>query len=218
MQIAHLLRVTWGFNKGDRVVLAFSFGLRFFAVFLGCLRAGIIAVPVYPPNPASLKKSLKKLELIIESCEPKMVLLCPLVNKLRLASKLRAVATGSNSWPDISYHCPDVKEETLNSSSNASGGFRGWMGGGSNVSAKRKSFDDSSIKAEDVAFLQFTSGSTSDPKGVMLTFGNLNHNISCMMMAADMVSERSTSMERRWAGIHRSKLNERELGFVGGVG
>lgn len=182
-------------------MLAFSFGLRFFAVFLGCLRAGIIAVPVYPPNPASLKKSLRKLELIIESCEPKIVLLCPLVNKLRLASRLRAVATGSNSWPDIAYNCPDVREETLPSSSHASGGLRGWLGGGGNVlSAKRKSFDDSSIKAEDVAFLQFTSGSTSDPKGVMLTFGNLDHNISCMMTAANMVSETSTSISQRKRG------------------
>ncbi|CAN0549176.1 unnamed protein product, partial [Ectocarpus sp. 12 AP-2014] len=70
-EIAHLLRVEWGLSKGDRVVLAFDFGLRFFVVFLGCLRAGIIAVPVYPPNPATLKKSLKKLQLIVDSCAPK---------------------------------------------------------------------------------------------------------------------------------------------------
>ncbi|CAN0113346.1 unnamed protein product, partial [Ectocarpus fasciculatus] len=75
-EIAHLLRVKRGLSKGDRVVLAFNFGLGFFAVFLGCLRAGIIAVPVYPPNPATLKKSLQKLQLIVDNCTPKMILVC----------------------------------------------------------------------------------------------------------------------------------------------
>lgn len=45
-RIAHELRVAWGLSKGDRVVLCFGFGLDFFAAFLGCLRAGVLAVPV----------------------------------------------------------------------------------------------------------------------------------------------------------------------------
>ncbi|CAN0507753.1 unnamed protein product, partial [Ectocarpus sp. 12 AP-2014] len=184
-EIAHLLRVEWGLRKGDRVVLAFNFGLGFFAVFLGCLRAGILAVPVYPPNPATLKKSLQKLQLIVDSCTPKMILVCPLVNKLRLASKLRAVATGKSDWPKLRYHCcPDVKGETI-----AAGG---WRGGGSTQmgpKSKRPSFDDPTIKPEDVAFLQFTSGSTSDPKGVMLTYRNLTHNLDCIINSSNAVRD-----------------------------
>lgn len=45
-RIAHDLRVTWGLSKGDRAILCYGFGLDFFAAFLGCLRAGILAVPV----------------------------------------------------------------------------------------------------------------------------------------------------------------------------
>lgn len=45
-RIAHDLRVTWGLSKGDRAVLCYGFGLDFFAAFLGCLRAGVLAVPV----------------------------------------------------------------------------------------------------------------------------------------------------------------------------
>lgn len=45
-KIAHDLRVTWGLSKGDRVILCYGFGLDFFVTFLGCLRAGILAVPV----------------------------------------------------------------------------------------------------------------------------------------------------------------------------
>lgn len=185
--------MTLGLKKGDRVVLAFNFGLRFFAVFLGCLRAGIIAVPVYPPNPATLKKSLRKLRLIVDSCEPEAVLLCPVVNKLRLASKLRAVATGNSGWPDLPYHCPDVKQESLSSTSTAPSCSRWGRGGSSgsssssNANKNRKSFDDPSITAEDLAFLQFTSGSTSDPKGVMITFANLQDNIDVAILATNSV-------------------------------
>lgn len=45
-RLAYDLRVTWGLGKGDRAVLCFGFGLDFFAAFLGCLRAGVLAVPV----------------------------------------------------------------------------------------------------------------------------------------------------------------------------
>lgn len=206
VQIAHLLRVEWGLAKGDRVVLAFNFGLRFFAVFLGCLRAGIIAVPVYPPNPAKLKKSLQKLQLVVTNCTPKMILVDPLVNKLRQMSNLVGMATGGSGWPKATYKCPDVKEETLDSAAYASSA--GWRGGGSggrpstSASAKTlKSFDEPTITLEDVAFLQFTSGSTSDPKGVMLTFGNLGHNIGAIINYANTV--RKTSRTRSKSGVEQ---------------
>lgn len=185
-QIAYLLRVKWGLAKGDRVILAFNFGLRFFVVFLGCLRAGVIAVPVYPPKPTNLKKSLRKLQLIADCCEPKMVLVCPLVNKLRQASKLRALTTGGTGWPNVPYNSPDVVEETRPDRMTTSSSF--WGGGaGPNSRTMRKSFDDPTIKPEDVAFLQFTSGSTSDPKGVMLTFANLDHNIGSVIHSSNTV-------------------------------
>ena len=45
-RIAHELRHSWGLAKGDRAVLCYGFGLDFFAAFMGCLRAGVLAVPV----------------------------------------------------------------------------------------------------------------------------------------------------------------------------
>ena len=41
----------WNVKKGDRVILCYGFGLHFFSVFVGCLRAGVTAVLVYPPTP-----------------------------------------------------------------------------------------------------------------------------------------------------------------------
>lgn len=180
--------MVWGLDKGDRVVLAFDFGLRFFVVFLGCLRAGVVAVPVYPPNPATLKKSLRKLRLIAESCEPKMVLVCPQVNKLRLAARFKAMATGSGGWPNLPFKCPDVLEEVPAS---ASSSFAKRRGGGSSFHGDGlRIFDEPNIMPEDVAFLQYTSGSTSDPKGVKLTFGNIEHNIECVVGSSEAVRPR----------------------------
>lgn len=112
-KVAYQLRVKWGLEKGDRAILAFNFGLRFFVVFLGCLRAGVVAVPVYPPSPAALKKSLRKLQLIVDSCAPKVILMCPSVNKLRQVNTLRYITRLSRYRYPISqfsgfYHKAEV--------------------------------------------------------------------------------------------------------------
>lgn len=158
-QIAYLLRATWGLKKGDRVIMAFNFGLRFFDVFLGCLRAGVVAVPVYPPNPATLKWSRKKLDHIVQSCDPKMVLLGPLFNKLRLASKLKALTSASSGWPGLPCKCPNVKEGVdmggAGVAESKSSSFFGGRRPGRSPDALRDSFDEPSITDDDVAFLQF---------------------------------------------------------------
>ena len=44
--------------KNDRVILLLPSGLEFIAAFLGCLYAGVIAIPLPPPHPAGPSKSL----------------------------------------------------------------------------------------------------------------------------------------------------------------
>jgi len=43
--IAHALVQQWGAKRGDRVLLIYAPGLDFPIAFVGCLMAGIIAVP-----------------------------------------------------------------------------------------------------------------------------------------------------------------------------
>ena len=47
----HLLDVA-GVKSGDRVMLVYPPSLDFIVAFLGCLRAGVIAVPAFPPDPS----------------------------------------------------------------------------------------------------------------------------------------------------------------------
>src|SRR5919206_903896 len=50
---------------GDRVLLLYPPGLEYIAAFFGCLYAGAIAVPAYPPHPVRLDRSLPRLRAIV---------------------------------------------------------------------------------------------------------------------------------------------------------
>lgn len=57
--------------KGKRALLMYSPGIEFITAFLGCLYAGVVAVPAYPPR---RNQSLQRLQAIIEDCQAEDVL------------------------------------------------------------------------------------------------------------------------------------------------
>ena len=67
--IAHMLHKR--FELGDRVLLLYPPGLEFIEAFYGCLMAGMIAVPAYPPRK---NHKLTRLESIILDCDAKIIL------------------------------------------------------------------------------------------------------------------------------------------------
>lgn len=56
---------------GDRALLIYSPGLDFISAFFGCLYAGVIAVPIYPPKP---NRSMERQEAIVSDCQPTLAL------------------------------------------------------------------------------------------------------------------------------------------------
>lgn len=52
-------------SRGDRVLLVYPPSLHFSIAFVACLRAGLVAVPVYPPDPRKLKKDI---QVYIQGC------------------------------------------------------------------------------------------------------------------------------------------------------
>src|SRR5215469_9121957 len=72
-------------------------------------------------------------------------------------------------------------------------------------------------RAEDIAFLQYTSGSTSDPKGVMVTHGNLIENLEMVRLTLDNTA-RSTYVN--WVPLYHDMgliLNVLQSLYVGAL-
>src|SRR6202140_4962834 len=59
--IAGHLRKEGRFAAGDRVLLAYPPGLEMICAFFGCVRAGLIPVPVYPPSSRGFQSALYKM-------------------------------------------------------------------------------------------------------------------------------------------------------------
>src|SRR5262245_33863407 len=54
-------RLSEATERGERALLLFAPGLDFVAAFFGCIYAGLVAVPAYPPDPARLPQTLPRM-------------------------------------------------------------------------------------------------------------------------------------------------------------
>jgi len=61
-------------EAGDRALLLFPSGVEFITAFFGCLFAGIVPVPAYPPDLARPERALAKLHAIAADCRPRLAL------------------------------------------------------------------------------------------------------------------------------------------------
>ena len=61
-------------KPGERALLLYPPGLEFICAFFGCLYAGVIAVPAYPPGENRLVQNVNRLELLSRNCTPAVVL------------------------------------------------------------------------------------------------------------------------------------------------
>jgi len=152
--IAGHLRKTHGFESQDRLLLAYPPGLEMICAFFGCVRAGLIPVPVYPPTSRDFRSALYKMVHIAQDCQAAGILTSrDYLGSLKTNLARSGVCEAGVDVDYISSLRWVVTEDFVDT-------ITGEIpNGGSNI-----------------LFLQYTSGSTRDPKGVMVTHENILHN------------------------------------------
>ncbi|HZI06247.1 MAG TPA: AMP-binding protein, partial [Archangium sp.] len=148
-------------RPGDRVMLLYPPGLEYVAGFFGCLYAGMVAVPAYPPDPMRLERTLPRLRAIIQDAQASVVLTVAFIH-------------GMGEF--LFEQAPDLRELH-------------WMATDELPTDKQPEWKRTELERQSLAFLQYTSGSTGTPKGVMLSHGNLLHNLECISRAFGTTEE-----------------------------
>lgn len=146
LRIARALRARY--QPGARVVLLVSSGVDFVGAFMGCLAAGMVAVPAYHPPQSRKVGQWKKLQAIVDNCGAELLVVPQ--------RSLPALVT-LKSQEGLFAACGMVTCDELDAQ------------GGVGVALPQPA-------PHDLAFLQYTSGSTGLPKGVMITHGNILDN------------------------------------------
>ncbi len=143
-----------GIVKGDRIALVIPEGHEFVLSFLGAVYAGAVPVPIFPR--ATFKASSDYVDTIAHIAE---------------ASNARFLLAMEANQDLVSPAAPLVKSltavlvtEALFAAEHAPG-----------------TFQSPEIDSDDLCFLQFTSGSTARPKGVVVTHGNLIANVTAFL-------------------------------------
>jgi acyl-CoA synthetase (AMP-forming)/AMP-acid ligase II len=129
------------------VLLLYAPGRYFVEAFFGCLYAGRIAVPAYPPDPINVERALTRLRHVLKDARPATIATTHEVRELMVMFEHKVPELASLEWIITDELGPP----------------------GTHWSEPSESWDG-------VAMLQYTSGSTLSPRGVMLTHGNLLTN------------------------------------------
>lgn len=138
---------------GERALLLFPMGIECLVAFFACLHAGIVGVPMMVPRRQSARDASSS---ILADCEPRVAL-----STAELLSGARGDLVGRFQHAGLKWLATD--ESTSSAAETARAPYE--------------------AERSDLAFLQYTSGSTSAPKGVMVSHGNLLANLEMIRIA-----------------------------------
>jgi len=162
---------------GKHVLLIYPPSLDFIVAFLACIKAGAIPIPLCPPTPDALVKDLHHFSKVCKSCEAKVALTSAAYNHTTKTASIKAMFTATRDkgslsiWPDLTWYVTDAI--VLMASHDMADALYAATPQGINQ----------------VAYIQYTSGSAGDPKGVILTHANIGHNLELLRTSLSTTSE-----------------------------
>lgn len=167
-----------GVRRGEPVGIMLPTGLDFLRTFMGVLAAGAIAVPLYPPwRLDRIAEYLQRQSRILANAGARILVAPP--DAVPLARMLRDRAQA--------LHAIVTAEMLLAGGTDAAG-------------------EDVPADASAPALIQYTSGSTGDPKGVLLTHANLLANIRAIAAGVEM---RPSDLAVSWLPLYH------DMGLIG---
>lgn len=162
---------------GKRALLLYPPGLDYIAAFWGCLYAGVVAVPAYPPR--NQRNTPRILAMVADAQAAITLTTTAILSKIR---SLLTAKTGSD--------------------------FLQWLTTDNLAAGIEDSWQAPLLERDTLAFLQYTSGSTDIPKGVMVSHGNLLHNATATYQ---LMEHSSASKFVSWLPAYH------DMGLIGGI-
>ncbi|MEG5048077.1 AMP-binding protein [Microcoleus sp. B4-C1] len=162
-------------SVGDRVLLVYPQGLESIVAFFGCLYAGVVAIPAPAPEAARLKRILPRLEAIAADAGASLILTTASLLANRdgnpLTFKARSFVSRLNGRASLllNYYLAEgeIAQKTPQLATIP------WTATEKIPAQLAAQWRQPEINGDTLAYLQYTSGSTSTPKGVMLDHKNL---------------------------------------------
>lgn len=148
-----------GLQPGERVAIMLPTCRGFFTAFYGILYAGGVPVPLYPPARPSQLEDHMRRIAVIVTNAEAVLLIAD--SRVRLLGHLLRAEC-------VALRAVDTVDALMHAPAPAQ-----WP----------------QLQPGDVAFLQYTSGSTSQPKGVVLTHANLLANLRAMASATGITAD-----------------------------
>ena len=167
-------------RTGERVLIMLPPGIEFVPAFFGVVYAGGIAIPVYPPAGSRGDRGSARLRGVIPDADVALVISSRSIQAR--ARVLHAMVPELASVPSLDLE--DIDE------------------------AMAEAWRVPACGADAIALLQYTSGSTSAPRGVMVSHGNLLDNLA---QSAALAQHDGDSLSVSWLPVNH------DMGLIDGV-
>lgn len=157
-------------QRGDTVVILSSPGLKLVEIIFACQRAGLLSVPISPPNPSFANGNYHHLVRVLSQTKPKAA-----IAHCGYIAKVHQYISSSNSNTELVkllrnlrwISTEDIRDKTVDLKCSGSASYTG-------------------CKADELYLIQYTSGATGIPKPVLITAGSAAHNVRTARKAYDL--------------------------------